>query len=63
MTKNKKQVVATNEIAVKISEVEVTLIKNSNTYKVDGELKYLSQIIWDEATDSIVEEIEDQLTR
>ena len=63
MTKNKKQVVAPNEIAVKISEVEVTLIKNSNTYKVDGELKYLSQIIWDEATDSIVEEIEDQLTR
>lgn len=63
MAKTKKEVVPSNELIVQIGEIEVTLIKNSNTYKVDGELKYLTQIIWDKQTDSIIEEIEDELTK
>lgn len=58
----KKEVVS-NEIVVKIGDKKVSLIKNSNTYKVGEELKYLKQIVWDEATEEILKEIEEELKK
>lgn len=52
-----------NEIIVKIGEVSVTLVKNSNLYKVKDKVKYLRQIIWDKETESIITEIEKELQK
>lgn len=58
-----KKTVVSNEIVVKIGETKVSLIKNSNTYKVGEELKYLTQIIWDKETEEILKEIEEELKK
>lgn len=63
MTKTTKGVFPSNELIVDIVGTKITLIKNSNTYKIGEELRYLKQIIWEEQTDSILKEIEEQLKK
>ena len=58
-----KEVTPSNEILVKIGEVEVVIYKVSNIYKVGEEVKYLKQIVWEEATESVLNEIKEELQK
>ena len=58
-----KEVTPSNEILVKIDEVEVVIYKVSNIYKVGEEVKYLKQIVWEEATESVLNEIKEELQK
>lgn len=58
-----KEITPPNEILVKIGEVDVTLYKVSNVYKVGEETKYLEQIVWEKATKSVLNELKEELQK
>lgn len=63
MSKLTKEVAPSNEIVVKIGEVDVVIYKVSNVYKIGEEVKYLKQIVWEEATEAVLKEITEELQK
>lgn len=58
-----KQVAPSNEIVVQIGDVEVVILKVSNIFKVGDKVMYLSQIVWEEVTESVISEITEKLKK
>ena len=58
-----KEVAPSNEIVVRIGDVEVVILKVSNIAKVGDKVMYLSQIVWEEATEEVISEILEKLEK
>lgn len=61
MQLKEKEVTSTKEIIIQVQGLEVIVLKNSNIFKVEGENRYLKQIVWDSVTDKVIEEITEHL--
>lgn len=61
--KQQKPFVTSNKVFIKIDKTEVTFFKNSNEYKIGDKIGYLKQIVWEEVTEEIINEVKEYLQK
>ena len=52
-----------NKIFIKIDKTEVAFFKGSNQYKIGEDIYYLKQIVWDEVTEEVINEVKENLQK